>query len=363
MSRYIKFLILSLIALLILWLFGRNLDWTEVSQSIRRANIFYLGVSVSIICLGYWLRAKRWQVLLSPITEASMRELFATTTVGFAAVFFVGRMGEIVRPMWLPMRDPRVRPSAALVTLGVERILDFASLICFFSFNLIWFTPPADREQDFAYIKMVGWIIFLSIFASVLLLVVYSKISDRVIKGFERFADIIFVRGKLKKIVLSLLKQLAAALEILKDKKQSSLAVFWTTALWLSIAMPTWFVLKAFELPLTFVDALFIMGFAAFSSVIPTPGGAAGAFHTATAGSLVFLGIGKEEAAAVAIVMHLVYFAPAVFFGFYYFLKGELSFSRFRQMLLLSESKSVKPEKSNGKIVLDSKFSATDQNV
>jgi hypothetical protein len=35
--------------------------------------------------------------------------------------------------------------------------------------------------------------------------------------------------------------------------------------------------------------------------------------------------------------MHLVYFAPALIFGFYYFLHGDLSLSGFRQMLDLSE--------------------------
>lgn len=359
LSKYTKLTLLSLLAIFILWFFGRNLDWEEVLQSIKRADLFYLVLSVAVICLGYWLRAKRWQVLLSPITKTSMKELFATTTVGFAAVFFVGRMGEIVRPMWLPMRDRRVRPSAALVTLGVERILDFASLICFFGLNLVWFTPPAGKEEEFAYVKSIGWVIFFAIFLSIVLLLVYSKVSEHVIVAFQKFSDTIFIRGRAKQIVLSLLKQLAASLEILDSKKQSFLAIFWTVALWFSIAIPTWLVLKAFSLPLSFVDALFIMGFAAFSSVIPTPGGAAGAFHTATAGSLVFLGIGREEAAAVAIVMHLVYFAPAVFFGFYYFLHGDLSWANFKQMLSLSQE--TKDEKSESdQVILDSKFSVTD---
>ncbi|RMG00158.1 MAG: hypothetical protein D6735_14090, partial [Acidobacteria bacterium] len=109
LRKYVKFSLLFLLAVLIIWFFGRNLDWAEVNRSLRKANVYYLALAVAIISFGYWLRAKRWQVLLSPITESSMKELFATTTVGFAAVFLVGRMGEIVRPMWLPMRDKRVR--------------------------------------------------------------------------------------------------------------------------------------------------------------------------------------------------------------------------------------------------------------
>jgi hypothetical protein len=67
--------------------------------------------------------------------------------------------------------------------------------------------------------------------------------------------------------------------------------------------------------------------------VVPTPGGAAGAFHAATAGGLIFIGIAQNDAAAVSIAMHLVYFAPAVIFGLYYFFHGDISFSRFKSLL------------------------------
>jgi hypothetical protein len=75
------------------------------------------------------------------------------------------------------------------------------------------------------------------------------------------------------------------------------------------------------------------MGWAALGSLVPTPGGAAGAFHAATAGGLIFLNIDPNDAAATSIAMHLVYFAPAVFFGLYYFLHGDMSIARFKSLL------------------------------
>jgi len=149
LQKSLKFILLFFVAIFIFWFFGRNLNWQEVIHSLQKANAVYLIFATLVICLGYLLRAVRWKVLLAPITETSLKELFATTTVGYAAVFLVGRAGEIVRPMWLPMRDPKVRPSAALVTLGVERVFDLTSLICFFSLNLFWFSVPAGRESDF----------------------------------------------------------------------------------------------------------------------------------------------------------------------------------------------------------------------
>ena len=74
------------------------------------------------------------------------------------------------------------------------------------------------------------------------------------------------------------------------------------------------------------------MGWSLVGSLVPTPGGAAGAFHAATAAGLIFLGAAREQAAAVSIILHLVVFAPAVLFGLYYLLRGDIRFKRLRQL-------------------------------
>jgi glycosyltransferase 2 family protein len=285
--------------------------------------------------LGYLLRAKRWQVLLSPMTETDLKELFAATTVGFSVILIIGRAGEVVRPMWLSMRDKRVRPSTALVTLFLERIFDLISLICFFAINLLWFESPVGREDDFAKVKFAGNLMLIGVFCGIAGLAIFQVFSPHIIAWFEKLT---FLPKRLQQIIVSLTTQLANALRILRDWKQLFAVIFWTLALWFAISVPTYLVLLAFDLPLNFSASLFIMGFAAVSSVVPTPGGAAGAFHTATAASLILLNIDRDQAAAVSILMHLVYFAPAVFFGIYYFARGDITFDRL-QSLISSEQK------------------------
>ena len=354
LSKQLKFVVLAIIAVLILWYFGKDLDWQEVRGSLRRADPYYLALSVFVICAGYFLRAIRWKVLLKPITESSLKELFATTTVGFSAIFLIGRAGEIVRPMWLPMRDRRVRPSAALVTLGLERIFDLAALVLLFSLNLLWFAVPPGREAEFDYVFIVGYLMLGGVILGFVFLYFYQMYAGKFISLAMRATDRKWVPDKFRRIILSILKQLAAALAILKDWRETALVSFWTLTLWLAISLPTWFVILAFDIPITFRDSLFILGFAVVSSVVPTPGGAAGAFHTATAGSILFLmpGIRTEDAAAVSIALHLVYFAPALVFGLYYFIHGDISIERFRSLLssehAVEEIESEAPD--NGKL-------------
>jgi uncharacterized protein (TIRG00374 family) len=333
LRKYLKFILLLIVAILLLWFFGRNLNWKEVGDSLRHADPYYLTLAVIGISFGYFLRALRWQVLLAPITKSSLKELFATTTVGFAAVFVVGRAGEIVRPMWLPMRDRRVRPSAALVTIFIERVLDLASLICFFSVSLIWFQQPAGHEAQFASVKFAGNIMLAAVIAGMISLVIYHRWSASIIGWAERVTQRRLIPGRVRYLILSLMRQLAASLDILRRPTELFWACFWTFALWISIALPTWFVILAFGLDMTFLNSTFTMGVASLGTLIPTPGGAAGAFHAAAAGSLMLLNVDKDQAAAVSIILHLVYFAPAVFFGLYYLFHGDISIERFRSLL------------------------------
>ena len=63
-------------------------------------------------------------------------------------------------------------------------------------------------------------------------------------------------------------------------------------------------------------------------STVPTPGGAAGAFHAAISGGLIFLGVTLGQAAAISITAHLVGFVPALAFGSYYLLRGGVNLTQ-----------------------------------
>ena len=333
MRKYIKFILLALFAVFIIWLFGRDLDWQQVRQSLTKADPLYLTLAFIGICIGYFVRAVRWKVLLAPITESRLRDLFATTTVGFAAMLIVGRAGEIVRPMWLPMRDPRIRPSGALVTIFVERVFDLASLIAFFSVSLIWFKTPVGHETEFTSVKNIGNLLLVGVFVGFAGMFIYHRFSAPIISFFAKLVDRKFIPKRLQDLFIGLMESLATALNILKSPKEIFWATFWTAALWFCIAIPTWLVVLAFGLKMTFLEATFVMGFASLGSLVPTPGGAAGPFHAATLSSLVILGVDRELSTAVAIIMHLIYFVPAMVFGLYYLFHGDISIERFRSLL------------------------------
>ncbi|HYV10513.1 MAG TPA: lysylphosphatidylglycerol synthase transmembrane domain-containing protein [Pyrinomonadaceae bacterium] len=332
--KYIEFVVLCLLAAALLWWFGRNLDWAEVSHAVRNADPILLAAAVLVISSVYFLRALRWGALLKPLSAARFADLFAATTIGFSGVFLIGRAGEFVRPVVLSMRDPRVRPTASLVTIGVERIYDMSAVALMFAINLIWFKPPSALDVSFERVRTAGWALLGATIFGIAFLIWYRAQSSRVIGLLERlFSRLRFIPERLAKLVLRLFEQLAQALRVLVNVTELLETIGWTVLVWFAIASANLLVMRAFHLPVGFGETIFVLGWSLVGSLVPTPGGAAGAFHAATAAGLLFLGVHKETAAALSIVMHLVDFGPALLFGIFYLIRGDLSISKLRTMI------------------------------
>jgi len=330
--KYLEFLGMLLLAVAIIWWFGRRLDWHQVKVAVERSDWRLIALACVVILLAYLWRAIRWQALLSPLTKTSLREVWIATTVGFAAVLTIGRAGEIVRPVVLPMRDPRVRPAASIVTIMIERLYDTMTVVVLFGLNLFWLKPVSGG--DFGPARFVGFGLVSIGALAIILLVIFRLRSARVIAWLDnKIKDGAGFRQRVKRALLSTLEQLATALSVLSDIRLLAITIGWSLALWFSVAFANLLICRAFGLQFGVSHILFVLGWSMIGSAVPTPGGAAGAFHAVTAGALILLGVAQNQAAAISIVLHLVDFAPAALFGLFYFLRGDVNFSRMRKLL------------------------------
>ncbi len=334
MQKYLKFLGLLALAALILWWFGRGLDWAAVKAAIALANWWLILIAVVIVCLTYLVRAFRWQALLRPITPASIEALFAATTVGFGALFLVGRAGEVLRPAFLPLKDPRVRPGAAFVTIGVERIYDLSAVVILFAVNLLWFRPATVDDHVFQRMRMAGVVMLLAVTLGIGILMLFRRRAGPIVAWLDTKLDRLpWFLSRPGRIVTELLLQLSQALGVLTNFRDLAVTVGWTVVTWSSVVAANWLLLLAFGLHMGPGAAIFLLGWALIGSLVPTPGGAAGAFHATTAAGLMSLGVDREKAAAMAIVTHLVVFSPAVFLGLFYFFRSDVSVARLRGLI------------------------------
>jgi uncharacterized protein (TIRG00374 family) len=252
-------------------------------------------------------------------------------------VLLIGRAGEIVRPVVLPMRDHRVKPAASFVTIMIERLYDATTVVLIFAVNLLWLRPVNASVADLARARGFGLLLLALLGIALMLLVLFKRRSQSLIGWIDRRVT---ARSRLakriKRALLSTLEQLATALGILSDARQLARSIALSLLLWFTVAVGNLLVCRAFGLPFGMSYVLFILGWSMVGSVVPTPGGGAGAFHAVTGAALVLLGVVREQAAAVAIVLHLVDFAPAAIFGLFYFLRGDVNLARLRRLVSAS---------------------------
>lgn len=335
--KFLEFIALLLLAIAIVWWFGRGLDWAQVKSALLASDWRLILLGALGVLAGYLWRAFRWRAFLAPLTKASLREIWIAVCVGYAAVLTLGRAGEVVRPLVLPMRDRRVRPAASFVTVLIERVYDSITVLLLFAINLVLFTP-ASGASEFARARQIGFALVGVLFVFVALLIAFRWRSQQVIGWIDRkIHPDLRLLGRLKHAILNLLQQLATALGVLTRGRELATTIGWSLALWGSVAAGNLLVFRAFGLPFGVSESLFVLGWSMIGSAIPTPGGAAGAFHAVTGGALILLGVAAEKAAAVAIVIHLVDFLPAALFGLFYFLRGDVTLARLRLLMSATE--------------------------
>ncbi|MGH9761142.1 MAG: lysylphosphatidylglycerol synthase transmembrane domain-containing protein, partial [Blastocatellia bacterium] len=264
--------------------------------------------------------------------DTPVRALLRATVIGFTALFLVGRAGEmIVRPAALSVKEP-VKPSASYATVMIERVFDMVMVVVFFSVNLVFFELPARDDESIhrlTLIRVTGLLLLLAAAAGIYGLSIFRKKRAGVIGFLERKLQ--WLPRRVYEGLINLLKHISDGLAVLHDLKSLAITVSYTVLLWSMVVAGYSLVLRAFDItssqvPLTGV--VFVMALSMIGSVVPSPAAATGPFHAATAASLVFLGVERNDAASAAIVLHLVIFLPAVFFGFGYLLKDGISLAR-----------------------------------
>jgi uncharacterized protein (TIRG00374 family) len=335
-SGRVKTILSLLLGALFVYWFVHKLNWLQVWGEVRKANWEQLAFAVAFLLGTYFVRVLRWRTLLGPLARPPLRALFKATMIGFTALFLAGRAAElIVRPAALSARE-RIHPSASYATVMIERVFDMVMVVVFFAVNLIFFEyvgRDADATRMFMWIKVTGVFLLLVAAAGIYGLSSFRRKREGALAYLERRLG--RSRNRISAGCLSLLRDISEGLSVLHDTRGLTITVSYTVLLWLMVAVAHLLVVRAFAIPyaeVPFTGAVFVMGLSMLGSVVPTPGGATGPFHTATAVALAFLGVEQNKAASIAIILHFVIFAPATVFGMYYLAKEGLSLARLRNI-------------------------------
>jgi glycosyltransferase 2 family protein len=301
-------------------LFLNHFNWVLFFSSLSHLRPGWLGVSVVLSLLTYLIRVGRWKVLLAPVKEIPLARLFWATIVGFSAIYLLGRVAELSRPLWL-MRQEKVPLSASIATVVVERFLDAIMLVAVFAWAMMVIEVPEDSVVLLAELKRAAWLIAgTALVALMFLFVLRSHVNwvSRLIRHI-RFPTI-----------SRLTETFAQGLGFLGKTTSLAAVMIHSVALWILMALQSWSMFLGMNLEFSFGAATLVMVAAAIGSIVQVPG-IGGGFQIAWAFCLVELfGVGREQAVASALIAFVFSYGPTIVVGGLYVLAQGISMSDFK---------------------------------
>jgi len=316
------------LALVLLALCFRGIDWGALGESLRHARFLPLIGVVIVTVAAYAVRAWRWGDLLAPLGRVGQADLFASTMIGYTGSLLIPRTGELLRPWLIARRHPIPTP-AGFATIVVERLFDLVTVLLLFAVYLFVLPPPVAQVDN----RLMQMISFAGAVAGVtaiavlgFLLLLHSNANwavDRIARLLTHAPRwLAEPLGRLMRTFSSGLSVLRApVLHLAKIGLQSIL-------LWLLTALGFQLNNVAFGIELPFHATFLLIGFLVVGESIPTPG-LVGGFHAFYLLALSGMyGIDRATGAAAAISAHALTNVPVLVLGFALLGREGVSFRR-----------------------------------
>src|SRR5581483_7423717 len=127
------------VAAVCLYFAFRGISFIDLAHSLRMAHVSWIILAMAVYSVGYYLRALRWEVLMSPIKKITAHELLGPLLIGFFANNILPfRIGELVRAQ-VAGKKFQISRTASLGTILLERISDTISFLLTFMAAAIFF--------------------------------------------------------------------------------------------------------------------------------------------------------------------------------------------------------------------------------
>jgi len=296
-----------------LWFTLRGRDLGAIWEAIRAADYFWLIPYLAILTAIHLARTYRWGILLEPVAKVSFGKLNAASAVGWMALVLLPfRLGEFARPYLIAER-PRLRVSAALSSVVVERVADGL-----FTAGLLVVTLLAVPEgtPGLHFLRAGGVAVFL-IFAALLAFLVFAnRHRARAVRLTHRLVDPI--SEKLAERVSGMMDAFIHGLRLVPSRRKIALFFFLTGAYWALNGVGMLVLAIGFDIHLSALAAFTVLGVLVVGVMIPAGPGMVGTFQAATMlGLALFLPkqVVDTRGAAYANVLWAVQLAQQSAFG------------------------------------------------
>jgi len=293
----LKYLILFLIGVGVLYLAFRGQDLGKIWEEIKGADFFWVIASSCAVWIAHVLRAGRWQMLYRSIHyKVGFWNAYHAVIIGYLANLALPRFGEIGRCSVINKAE-KVPMFAAIGTVITERLFD---VLVLFSTGLAMLVFQYDIVSDFLYRT-----IYLNVANKLSSINYFWLVSFGVLSVFLIFLAVYFLKQKLSKKMLRVFVNLGEGFGSYGKLQQKSLFLAYTFGIWLFYYLSVYLAFSA--IPATanmpYQAAFTAIVFSGFAMAAPVQGGI-GVFHWMVAQSLVLYGVSFKDGLAYATIIH-----------------------------------------------------------
>lgn len=202
LKRILTYGISLFLAVGLLWLVFKDIDLSQLAETIKKADYRWVFVSACMTLLAHWSRAYRWKLMLQPLgyNPSAFKSTIAVL-IGYLTNLVLPRAGEFARSASLKDLEnvPFEKSFGAVVA---ERVIDLLVLALLIALNLL-----LEFDRLFAFFKdffaeKTGALKILSILAIVGLVVLV--IGFRYLRKNDEKLQKIALYAKIREVVLGL---------------------------------------------------------------------------------------------------------------------------------------------------------------
>ncbi len=305
LSQLLQYIALLGLGLGLCWLFFRNLNISELKQTISTGNFSWFYVVMFVSVMVYVFRVLRWQMLIKAIGyETKFLNAFGALSIGYFVNFVVPRLGEVTRCLSLKKQDdvPFIK---TLGTVIIERVVDIISLMIVLVVTLIIeFDHIIEFVNENIFHPFYEGVIVKIIAGNSIVLLIAIAISLLIAFLFFYFRK--YILGKSPTLLLKFIESLKDGFTSISKLKQKKIFILYTFLIWVCYYLMTyfWFFIFKETSVLTWGACLAILSVGTIGRSIPIEGGGMGAYHFLVANIVLLYGVSATFGRTLAILIH-----------------------------------------------------------
>ena len=297
-------LVAVLLAILLLYLSLRGIDWRRVWTILTGARLDYLGVVCLLSTVSYFVRSLRWRVLLGAHAALGILMVFWATMAGYLGNNFLpARAGEVIRSVMISSRSG-LSKTFVLTTALAERLADAVFLVGLSSMLLLTFGGAGWMSGS-------AWRILVIAVVGLALLVAAPLLVERFNRGVGRLPVTESIRSRLTRFT----GQAALGVQSFHDRGRLLTFSAMTLAIWGMDAVGAILAAQALGFDLPPAGALLLLAGLGLGSALPSTPGYIGIYQFVAVTVLTPFGFTRSDALAYILMAQFLGYVVIGFWG------------------------------------------------